>query len=190
MLFTLFVLGSCALYPLIGRDFFPTVDAGQIRLHVRARPGTRIEQSELVFGRVEELIRHDIPANEIETVIDNIGIPYSGINMALSDGSLMSSADGEILISLKENHHPTDSYVQKLRKDLEARFPELVCFFQPADIVTQVLNFGLPAAIDVQVMGPQQNLEKNLAIALQIRKEMEAIPGDCRCPASAGAERA
>jgi CzcA family heavy metal efflux pump len=175
--FTVFVLGSCMLYPLIGRDFFPTVDAGQIRLHVRARPGTRIEQSEIVFGRVEDLIRGDIPEVEVESVIDNIGIPYSGINMALSDGSLMSSADGEILVSLKEGHHPTDAYVQKLRKDLGDRFPELVCFFQPADIVTQVLNFGLPAAIDVQVMGPQQNLDQNLAIAQQIRGEMDGIPG-------------
>ena len=175
--FTIFVAGSCALYPMIGRDFFPTVDAGQIRLHVRARPGTRIEQSEHIFGKVEELIRRDIPANEIESVLDNIGIPYSGINMALSDGSLMSSADGEILVSLKENHHPTGKYVTRLRRDLGEQFPDLVCFFQPADIVTQVLNFGLPAAIDVQIVGPSQNVRQNLAIAREMRKEMDAIPG-------------
>src|SRR6185312_4528096 len=145
--FAVFAIGSCALYPLIGRDFFPTVDAGQIRLHVRARPGTRIEESERIFGRVQDLIRRDIPASEIDTISDNIGVPYSSINMALSDGSLMSSADGEILIALKEHHHPTDAYVKKLRKDIKDQFPEVVAFFQPADIVTQVLNFGLPAPI-------------------------------------------
>jgi len=175
--FTIFVVGSCALYPIIGRDFFPTVDAGQIRLHVRARPGTRIEESERIFGRVEQLIRHDIPAREVESILDNIGIPYSGINMALSDGSLMSSADGEILVSLKEGHHATAAYVKKLRKDLAEQCPELVCFFQPSDIVTQVLNFGLPAPIDVQLAGPQQNLQQDLQIAHEIEDEMKRIPG-------------
>jgi len=175
--FTIFVIGSCALYPLIGRDFFPTVDAGQIRLHVRARPGTRIEETERVFGRVEDVLRRSIPASEVESVLDNIGIPYSGINMSLSDGSLMSSADGEILISLKENHHPTAQYIDRLRKDLAGQFPELVFFFQPADIVTQVLNFGLPAAIDVQVEGPERNVEQNLAIAQEILGQMRQIPG-------------
>jgi multidrug efflux pump subunit AcrB len=162
---------------LIGRDFFPTVDAGLIRLHVRGRPGTRIEQSERNFGRVEDLIRRDIPASEIESVSDNIGVPYSSINMALSDGSLMSSADGEILVSLKEHHQPTAQYVQKLRADLKKQFPELVTFFQPADIVTQVLNFGLPAPIDVQIDGPNQNTRTNLKIANAMLREMEKIPG-------------
>ena len=175
--FAVFVIGSCGLYPLIGRDFFPTVDAGLIRLHVRGQPGTRIEESERNFGRVEDLIRHDIPASEIESVSDNIGVPYSSINMALSDGSLMSSADGEILVSLKENHHPTARYIKKLRKDLSAQFPELVCFFQPADIVTQVLNFGLPAPIDVEIQGPNQNTQTNLKIADAMLREMEKIPG-------------
>src|SRR6185312_11343796 len=175
--FVIFVAGSCALYPLIGRDFFPTVDAGLIRLHVRSRPGTRIEQSELTFGKVEELIRRDIPPSEIDSVLDNIGIPYSGINMALSDGSLMSSADGEILVSLKEHHRPTAQYITKLRSDLHEEFPDLITFFQPADMVTQVLNFGLPAPIDVQLVGPQRNYSQNLTIAHQIRKEMNAIPG-------------
>jgi multidrug efflux pump subunit AcrB len=175
--FAVFVIASCGLYPLIGRDFFPTVDAGLIRLHVRGRPGTRIEQSERNFGRVEDLIRRDIPASEIESVSDNIGVPYSSINMALSDGSLMSSADGEILVSLKEHHQPTAQYVQKLRADLKKQFPELVTFFQPADIVTQVLNFGLPAPIDVQIDGPNQNTRTNLKIANAMLREMEKIPG-------------
>jgi len=175
--FAVFAIGSCALYPLIGRDFFPTVDAGEIRLHVRARPGTRIEESERIFGRVQELIRRDIPASEIDSISDNIGVPYSSINMALSDGSLMSSADGEILVALKQHHRPTDGYVSKLRKDIKAQFPELVAFFQPADIVTQVLNFGLPAPIDVQIEGPTQNREANLKIAQAMQREMEKIPG-------------
>ena len=175
--FSIFVIGSCALYPLIGRDFFPTVDAGLVRLHVRGRPGTRIEESERIFGRVEDLIRRDIPPAEIESVSDNIGVPYSSINMALSDGSLISSADGEILVSLKEDHRPTAQYIEKLRADLKKQFPELVTFFQPADIVTQVLNFGLPAPIDVQIEGPNQNVNTNLKIANQIQREMEKIPG-------------
>jgi multidrug efflux pump subunit AcrB len=175
--FLIFVVGSCALYPLIGRDFFPTVDAGELRLHVRARPGTRIEETEHVFGQVTDLIRKDIPASEIDVVIDNIGIPYSGINLSLSDGSLMSGADGEILVSLKPDHHPSEQYIEKIRKDLAEQFPDLVCFFQPADIVTQVLNFGLPAAIDVQLVGPQQNVDNNLEIARGIAQDMKGIPG-------------
>jgi len=175
--FTIFVAGSCALYPLIGRDFFPSVDSGQLRLHVRARPGTRIEETEQVFGRVTELIRRDIPPREIDTVIDNIGIPYSGVNLSLSDGSLMSPSDGEILVSLKQDHHATEQYIEKIRKDMAEQFPELVFFFQPADIVTQVLNFGLPAAIDVQIVGPQQNVDQNLVIARGIEQEMKGVPG-------------
>jgi multidrug efflux pump subunit AcrB len=175
--FAFFAVGSCALYPLIGRDFFPSVDAGQIRLHVRAHPGTRIEESERIFGRVQDLIRRDIPTSEIDNISDNIGIPYSTITMALSDGSLMSSADGEILVALKEHHHPTAQYVNALRKHLKEQFPELVTFFQPSDIVTQVLNFGLPAPIDVQVEGPNPNVAANLKIARAIQREMEKIPG-------------
>jgi multidrug efflux pump subunit AcrB len=175
--FVVFVAGSCALFPLIGRDFFPSVDSGQLRLHVRARPGTRIEETERVFGRVTDLIRTDIPADEVDTVIDNIGIPYSGVNLSLSDGSLMSPSDGEILVSLKENHHPTEKYIEKLRSDLAEHFPELTFFFQPADIVTQVLNFGLPAAIDVQIVGPQQNVDENLKIARSIAQDMKGVPG-------------
>jgi len=175
--FAVFAIGSCGLYPLIGRDFFPTVDAGQIRLHVRGRPGTRIEESEKTFGRVQELIRRDIPAGDIESISDNIGIPYSSITMALSDGSLMSSADGEILVSLKEHHKPTAQYVTKLRKDFKEQFPDLITFFQPADIVTQVLNFGLAAPIDVQVEGPGANMAANLKLTYEIEHEMQKIPG-------------
>ncbi len=175
--FTLFVVGSCALYPLVGRDFFPSVDAGQIRLHVRGPAGTRIEESEHYFGSVENYIRTQIPSQELGVMIDNIGIPNSGINMSLSDGSQISPADGEILINLKEDHHPTGDYVKKLRRELPRQFPDLSFWFQSADIATQILNFGLPAPIDVQVLGPKTSYEKDREIAQQLRQEMAAIPG-------------
>jgi len=176
-LFVAMVVLSCMLLPSIGRDFFPSVDAGQIRLHVRAPAGTRLEETELYFGRVEAFLRTQIPPNEVEVVLDNIGIPNSAINMSLSDGSQISPADGEILIDLKENHHPTGGYVTKLRKELPNQFPELGFWFQPADIATQVLNFGLPAPIDVQIVGTKLNNEKNLAIAEQLRNEIAGVPG-------------
>ncbi len=175
--FVLLVGASCVLASWIGQDFFPTVDAGQIRLHVRAPAGTRIEQTESHFARVEEAIRGTIPRSEVATLLDDMGIPYSGINLSLSDGSLMSPAEGEILISLKEGHRPTEEYIQELRRSLPQKFPELVFFFQPPDIVTQVLNFGLPAAIDVQVSGPQGNAAANDVIAHDLLTALRAIPG-------------
>ena len=175
--FALFAAGTACLFPLLGQDFFPSVDSGQIRLHVRAPAGTRVEETERYFGRVEAAIRELIPSDQIKTVTDNIGIPNSGINLALSDGSLMSSAEGEILISLTEEHRPTPQYVQKLRRELNDQFPDLVFFFQPPDIVTQVLNFGLPAPIDVQLVGPRANQAKNYEFAKQIRDRIALIPG-------------
>jgi multidrug efflux pump subunit AcrB len=175
--FAVMVAVSCMLLPFVGRDFFPSVDAGQIRLHVRAPAGTRLEETELYFGAVEAYLRTQIPPDEIQVVLDNIGIPNSAINMSLSDGSQISPADGEILIDLKKDHHPTAGYVQKLRKGLPQQFPELGFWFQPADIATQVLNFGLPAPIDVQVVGTKLNNEKNLAIAEQLRDQIAAVPG-------------
>ena len=172
-----FVLVSCALYPFVGRDFFPAVDAGQIRLHVRGFPGTRLEESERNFARVEAFLRTQIPPEQVDTIIDNIGIPNSGINMSLSDGSGISAADGEILISLKENHEPTADIVKKLRKALPAQFPEMGFWFQAADIATQVLNFGLPAPIDVQVVGPKTSQAANLEVAERLRKAISGIPG-------------
>ncbi|HEX8914700.1 MAG TPA: efflux RND transporter permease subunit [Humisphaera sp.] len=176
--FALLFVGSAALlFPMVGHDFFPTVDAGQIRLHVRAPAGTRIEQTEEYFGRVTAAIRKRVPKEELGEVIDNIGIPNSGINLALSDGTLNSPADGEFLISLKEGHRPTDEYVRQLRKELPAEFPELTFFFQPPDIVTQVLNFGLSAPINVQVAGPLPNDARNHEIARQIMAELRGKPG-------------
>ncbi len=176
-LFATMVVLSCMLLPAIGRDFFPSVDAGKIRLHVRAPAGTRLEDTERYFGKVEAYLRTQIPADEVEVVLDNIGIPNSAINMSLSDGSQISPADGEILIDLKENHHPTARYVEALRKQLPTQFPELGFWFQPADIATQVLNFGLPAPIDVQIVGSKLNNEKNLAVAEELRSEIAGIPG-------------
>jgi multidrug efflux pump subunit AcrB len=175
--FTLMVLISCGLLFFIGEDFFPTVDAGLIRLHVRAPAGTRLEQSEVIFGKVESQIRKDIPSGEIDTLLDNIGIPNSSINLSLSDGSLMSPADGEIQIALKEGHQPTEQYMDKLNDDLRKNFPNETFFFQPADIVTQVLNFGIAAPIDIQINGPLRNEPQNLAFARQIERQVQAIPG-------------
>jgi multidrug efflux pump subunit AcrB len=162
---------------LIGKDFFPTVDAGQIRLHVRAAPGTRLEETERIYAEVEKAIRADIPDDQIETLLDNIGIPNSGINLSLSDGSLMSSADGEILISLKEGHPATEGYQDKLAHDLREKFPRLTFFFAPADMVTQVLNFGIAAPIDVQIEGSPADEAKNFAIAKRISAEVSGITG-------------
>lgn len=170
-------LCSLVLVPLIGTDFFPSVDAGQIRLHLRAPPGTRIEQSEQLFGGVEAMIRRIIPADELDVILDNIGIPYSGINLSLSDGTMVSPADGEVLVSLKENHRPTAEYIREIRFALAKEFPNLTTFFSPPDIATQVLNFGLPAPIDVQFAGPQANFTKNYELATQLAQDLQKIPG-------------
>ena len=175
--FAILVAGSCCLFFEVGEDFFPTVDAGQIRLHVRCRPGTRLEETERQFAEVEETIRKVIPQNEMATMIDNMGIPNSGINLSLSDGTQMSSADGEILVSMKENHGPTADYMRRLRKELPEQFPDLTFFFAPSDIVTQVLNFGLSAPIDIQFTGPTRNTEINLELAQRLQKELNGIPG-------------
>jgi multidrug efflux pump subunit AcrB len=169
--------GALVGFGLIGRDFFPTVDAGQIRLHVRAAPGTRLEQTERIYAEVEKAIKADIPDDQIDTLLDNIGIPNSGINLSLSDGSLMSSADGEILISLKKGHPATEGYEDTLARDLRNKFPDLTFFFSPADIVTQVLNFGIAAPIDVQIEGSQADEPRNFAMAKKISAEVAGITG-------------
>ena len=176
--FALLVAVSVGLiFWLIGTDFFPSVDAGQIRLHVRCPPGTRIEETERYFAQVEDLIRQTIPPDEVATLLDNMGIPNSGINLSLSDGTVMSPADGEVLVSLKPNHSPTDQYISKLRKALPERFGDLTFFFAAPDIATQVLNFGLSAPIDIQIDGPLTNSEANRAIAARIITETSALSG-------------
>jgi multidrug efflux pump subunit AcrB len=175
--FTAAALGSLALIPLLGRDFFPTVDAGLMKLHVRAPPGTRIEETERLFAAVEDRVRRIVPPDELDSIIDNIGVPVSGINLTLGDPSMISSADGEMLVSLKPKHGPTGDYVRALRRDLHDTFPAASFFFLPADISTQVLNFGLSAPLDVRFAGPAGNQSKNLAIARRLASSIAAIPG-------------
>jgi multidrug efflux pump subunit AcrB len=175
--FLIFVVASVSLLPLLGRDFFPSVDAGLIKLHVRGVPGTRIEETERKFVQIEDIIRTVIPREQIQTMLDNIGIPYSGLNLSLSEGALISPADGEIMIALKEGHGPTPAFVHKLRQTLEQQFPEQTFFFLAPDISTQVLNFGLPAPIDVQVVGAIGNEEASYAVAKEIAARVATIPG-------------
>jgi CzcA family heavy metal efflux pump len=174
--FLVFAAASLFLYPFVGRDFFPTVDAGQLRLHARAPAGTRIEETERYFQRVEDHIRQVIPAREIAAIIDNIGIP-NPINLALSDSVTVGTADGEIMVSLNTPHGPTAGYLKRLRDELPKQFPDMQFFAQPADIVSQILNFGLPAPIDIQVTGPLPDADKNYAIATQIAAELRGVPG-------------
>src|SRR5579863_9465148 len=151
LVFIAIMLVSLPLFPLLGRDFFPDVDAGQMRLHVRAPPGTRIESTQQYFAQVEGAIRKLVGNGQIAVILDNIGLPYSGINIALSDSATVGPMDGEILVSLKEKHAPTAELTAMLRRELPQQFPALQFFFQPADIVDQVLNFGQPAPIDIRV---------------------------------------
>ena len=158
----------------VGRDFFPLIDGGQIQLHVRAPAGTRIESTEAIFQAVEDKIREVIPEKERSLIVDNIGLPARAYNLAFADGSTIGVNDGVILVALKDGHKPTANYVKKLRQVLPAAFPEDTFYFQAADIVTQILNFGLPAQIDVRTVGYGTN---NLSVARQLRQRLAAIPG-------------
>ncbi len=170
-----FCLLSCALFPFLGRDFFPTVDAGQIRLHMRTATGMRIEETARVADQVEAVIREILPADQLETILDNLGVANSGINLSYSNAGTIGTMDAEIQMSLKEGHRPTIEFVTALRAELPKRFPGVEFFFQPADIVTQILNFGLPAAIDVQFTG--NDLAGNAALAAELTRRIRAIPG-------------
>jgi multidrug efflux pump subunit AcrB len=169
-----FVLLSLCLVPFLGRDFFPAVDAGQFRLHVRAPAGTRLEATEERFYQVGRVIREVIPPNEIGNVLDNIGLPVSGINLAFSDNATISSADGEILVALNPNHKPTAQYTRILREKLHQSFPDMEFYFAAPDIVNQILNFGIPAPIDIQVTGQNPT---GYDIANEIKARMAQIPG-------------
>jgi multidrug efflux pump subunit AcrB len=158
----------------VGRDFFPLIDGGQIQLHVRAPAGTRIESTEAIFQAVEDKIREIIPEKDRSLIVDNIGLPARAYNLAFADGSTIGINDGVIQVALKEGHKPTADYVKKLRQVLPAAFPEDVFYFQAADIVTQILNFGLPAQIDVRTEGYGKN---NLSVARELRQRLAAIPG-------------
>jgi multidrug efflux pump subunit AcrB len=165
---------SFCLIPFLGRDFFPAVDAGQLRLHVRAPAGTRLESTQERFFQVGHTIREVIPPDEIQNVLDNIGLPTSGINLAFGDSSTISSADGEILVALNPNHKPTAQYVRILREKLHRDFPDMEFFFSAPDIVSQILNFGIPSPIDIQVTGRDP---KGYAIANEIKTRVAQIPG-------------
>jgi CzcA family heavy metal efflux pump len=172
-----FALCACSvlLLLLVGQDFFPTVDAGQFKLHMRVRTATRIEETARLADLVEQEIRKAIPTNEMGGILDNIGLPYSGINTSYSNNGTFGTADAEILVSLKEGHGPTPAYVAKLREELPKEFPSVEFYFQPADIVSQILNFGLSAPIDVQFIG--KDVQGNLAVAKKVADEIKLIPG-------------
>lgn len=166
---------ALVLIPFVGRDFFPSVDAGQFRLHVRAVPGMRIEATKAVFSQVEEELRQVIPPREIELVLDNVGKSAESFNFAFGDGATIGTFDGEILVALKEGDHgPTEEYIRKLRTHLAKKFPDLLFYFQPADIVTQILNFGLPAPVDVQISGYDP---RNFELAQKMQKRIASLPG-------------
>jgi multidrug efflux pump subunit AcrB len=173
--FLVLMVASLLLFPRLGEDFFPRVDAGQMRLHVRAPVGSRIEQTQADFARVEAEIRRIVGDGEIDTILDNIGLPYSGLNIALSDSATVGPMDGEILISLTPKHRPTALLMATLRRELPERFPGFVFFFQPADIVSQVLNFGQPAPIDIRVSGPDS--DEAYALATRLAQDLQRVPG-------------
>jgi multidrug efflux pump subunit AcrB len=168
-------LGSMCLVPFLGQDFFPTVDAGQFKLHIRAKTGTRIEETAKLCDQIEAAIRKDIPANELGGILDNLGLPYSSINLSYSNSGVIGTADGDILVSLNPGHKPTADYQRKLRIDLPREFPGTLFFFQPSDIVNQILNFGLSAPIDIQLIG--KNVAGNLALAHKMADQLGQVPG-------------
>ncbi|MEH2296982.1 efflux RND transporter permease subunit [Nostoc sp.] len=177
VLFGAFIVSAGVLLPFVGQDFFPEVDGGQFSLHVRALPGTRLEETEKIVSQVEGVIRQTVPKDNLSLILDNIGLPNSGINLTYGyNGATIGPADADILVSLKKSGS-TFAYVKQLRQKLKGTFPNYTFFFEPADIVTQILNFGLPAAVDVQISGPLKNSKGNFEIAQQIAARMTRIPG-------------
>jgi multidrug efflux pump subunit AcrB len=173
--FLLACLAVFLLVPFLGQDFFPSSDNGQFILHLRAKSGTRIEETAKLCDLVEGSIRREVPNEELDNILDNIGLPYSSINYMHSTSGLIGAGDADILVSLKEKHHPTDDYAQRLREKLPREFPGATFYFLPADIVTQVLNFGLPAPIDVQIEGADINA--NREVAARMLQEIGKVPG-------------
>ena len=170
-----FCVASLALIPLLGSDLFPYVDAGQIRLHFRAPTGLRIEETSALCQRVEQAIRQEIPSNELNTILDNIGMPYSGINLTYSNSGVIGTSDAEILVSLNGKHRPSPEYIRDLRRTLPKEFPGTQFFFQPADIVGQILNFGLPSPVDIQLVGA--DMAGNYKVANQMVSRIRQISG-------------
>ena len=168
-------IASFGLFPWLGQDFFPAVDSGQFRLHVRARTGTRIEETAKLCDLIENSIREVIPQNEVTNILDNIGLPYSGINTSYSNSGVIGPADADIQVSLAEKHRPTAEYLATLRATLQEQFPGVTFYFLPSDMVSQILNFGLPAPIDVQIVGA--NLNNDREFADRLLQQMKYIPG-------------
>jgi multidrug efflux pump subunit AcrB len=170
-----FAAVSMLLFPFLGEDFFPAVDAGRFDMHVRMKPGTRVEETARTTDEVEKMIRGVIPPAQLEGIIDNLGIPYSGINLSYNTTGTTSAADGDILVSLKEHHTPTNQFVREIRGRMPREFPDVEFWFPPADIVAQILNFGLPAPIDVQIQG--LNKHANFEFASRLMDQMRTVPG-------------
>jgi multidrug efflux pump subunit AcrB len=169
-------LGSLAvIVPWLGQDFFPNVDAGSFKLHMRGPTGMRIEDTAFLCDLVEDSIRKQIPASEMDSIIDNIGLPYSGINLSYSNSAPIGTSDADIMVTLSPKHHPTESYIKQLRLSLAKDFPGATFAFLPSDMVTQILNFGLPAPIDIQVIG--HDLEGNRVWADQVLEKIRSVPG-------------
>ena len=173
--FLAFVLVSFALTPFLGRDFFPSVDAGQILMHARTQIGTRVEETASQFADIQKAVRQIIPPQELGTVVDSIGMPVSGINMTYNNTGTIGTQDGDIQIKLNDGHRPTADYIRTLREELPPRFPGVTFSFLPADIISQILNFGAPAPIDLQIRGP--NVVANFAYAQELLRELRHIPG-------------
>ncbi len=169
------VLLSFGLVPFLGRNFFPAVDAGQIKLHVRAQVGTRVEETAALFDHIEDAIRHEIPSSQLDSVVDNIGLSVSPINQSFINTGTIGPQDGDILITLKEHHEPTDQFVKILRTELPRQFPGNSFAFLPADMVSQILNFGAPAPIDIKIMGPRH--DEDLAYLEKILSEVNHVDG-------------
>jgi len=169
------LVSAGVLFPFLGRDFFPSVDSGQFKIHVRARTGTRIEDVAALCDEIDRAFREVIPKNELVSIIDNIGLPYSGINLTYSNAAPIGPADADIQVSLAPKHHPTDDYVQRFRTLLKHRFPSVTFYQLPVDMVTQILNFGLPAPIDIQIVGP--NLQGNRAFAERLLDRVKHVAG-------------
>lgn len=170
-----FAAASAFLYPFLGQNFFPSVDTGQFDMHVRMRAGTRIEETARTVDQIEQIMRQIIPANQLEMVVDNMGIPYSGINTSYNTTGTMSAADCDILVSLKEHHDPTNHFVDTIRTSMNQHFPDVGYWFPPADIVSQTLNFGLPAPINIQIAGA--DLTNNFKFANQLMEQIRHVPG-------------
>jgi multidrug efflux pump subunit AcrB len=173
--FLAFCAASFLLVPFLGQDFFPSVDAGLFRLHVRAHTGTRVEETAALVDRVETAIRREIPGGEIQGILDNIGLPISGINLSYNDSGTAGPADADILVALKAGHRPTPDYVRSLRLALNREFPGTTFYFLPADVVSQTINFGLPAPFDIQILG--RDLAGNQLVASAIADKIRHVRG-------------